>query len=61
MRVRRACLGGLPGALVFSGHPIHHDAIYIGGGKMIEAPYTGASVRITDFGYRHDYAGASRP
>jgi cell wall-associated NlpC family hydrolase len=50
-----------PGDLVFFGSPIHHVGIYIGGGKMIEAPYTGANVRITDFGYRHDYAGASRP
>ena len=50
-----------PGDLVYFGHPIHHVGIYIGGGKMIEAPYTGADVRITDFGYRNDYAGASRP
>lgn len=50
-----------PGDLVFFGNPIHHDGIYIGGGKMIEAPYTGANVRITDFGYRTDFAGASRP
>ena len=50
-----------PGDLVYFGHPIHHVGIYIGGGNMIEAPYTGADVRITNFGYRHDYAGASRP
>lgn len=50
-----------PGDLVYFGHPIHHVGIYIGGGKMIEAPYTGANVRITDFGYRRDFAGASRP
>jgi cell wall-associated NlpC family hydrolase len=50
-----------PGDLVYFGHPIHHVGIYIGGGKMIEAPYTGASVRVTSFGYRTDYAGASRP
>jgi cell wall-associated NlpC family hydrolase len=50
-----------PGDLVFFGHPIHHVGIYIGNGNMIEAPYTGADVRITNFGYRHDYAGASRP
>lgn len=50
-----------PGDLVYFGHPIHHVGIYIGGGQMIEAPYTGANVRITNFGYRTDYAGASRP
>ena len=26
---------------------IHHVAMYVGGGEMIEAPYTGANVRIT--------------
>lgn len=38
-----------PGDLVFykrSGAPIHHVAMYIGGGNMVEAPYTGANVRI---------------
>jgi peptidoglycan DL-endopeptidase CwlO len=50
-----------PGDLVYFGHPIHHVGIYIGNGEMIEAPYTGADVRITNFGYRTDYAGASRP
>ncbi|WP_214404855.1 NlpC/P60 family protein [Pseudonocardia lacus] len=39
-----------PGDMVFyrnGGAPIHHVAMYIGGGRMIEAPYTGASVRVT--------------
>jgi peptidoglycan DL-endopeptidase RipA len=38
-----------PGDMVFyqnPGAPIHHVAMYIGDGKMIEAPYTGASVRV---------------
>jgi cell wall-associated NlpC family hydrolase len=38
-----------PGDLVFfknGGAPIHHVAMYIGGGKMVEAPYTGADVRV---------------
>jgi peptidoglycan DL-endopeptidase RipA len=38
-----------PGDMVFfknDGAPIHHVAMYIGDGKMIEAPYTGASVRV---------------
>ena len=38
-----------PGDLVFyknGGAPIHHVAMFIGDGKMIEAPYTGANVRV---------------
>jgi peptidoglycan DL-endopeptidase RipA len=38
-----------PGDLVFyrnGGAPIHHVAMYIGGGSMVEAPYTGADVRV---------------
>jgi len=35
-----------PGDMVFYGSPIHHVAMYIGGGQMIEAPYTGADVRV---------------
>jgi peptidoglycan DL-endopeptidase RipA len=39
-----------PGDMVFyrtGGGPIHHVAMYIGNGRMIEAPYTGAAVRVT--------------
>ena len=50
-----------PGDLVFFGNPIHHVGMYIGGGEFIEAPYTGAKVRISILGERSDYAGASRP
>lgn len=50
-----------PGDLVYFGRPIHHDGIYIGGGKFIEAPYTGATIRISELSNRHDFAGASRP
>jgi peptidoglycan DL-endopeptidase RipA len=45
-----------PGDMVFyrdTGEPIHHVAMYIGNGKMIEAPYTGASVRVTSL-RRHE-------
>ena len=38
-----------PGDLVFyqrPGGPIHHVAMYVGGGDMVEAPYTGADVRV---------------
>jgi cell wall-associated NlpC family hydrolase len=37
------------GDLVFykrGGAPIHHVAMYIGDGDMVEAPYTGANVRV---------------
>jgi cell wall-associated NlpC family hydrolase len=49
-----------PGDLVFFGSPIHHVGIYVGGGEMIEAPYTGARVRYAS-AFRDDYAGACRP
>ncbi|WP_037307052.1 C40 family peptidase [Amycolatopsis orientalis] len=54
----------LPGDLVFYGTParIHHVGLYIGNGKMINAPTFGHPVQIDD--YRSpgdDYAGATRP
>lgn len=54
----------LPGDLVFYGTPvkIHHVGLYIGDGKMINAPTFGQPVQIDD--YRSpgdDYAGATRP
>jgi hypothetical protein len=39
-----------PGDLVFFGQPAYHVGIYIGGGKMISAPHTGASVHIVSVG-----------
>ncbi|TQM45677.1 NlpC/P60 family protein [Pseudonocardia cypriaca] len=38
-----------PGDLIFyqnPGAPIHHVAMYVGNGRMIEAPYTGGNVRV---------------
>lgn len=38
-----------PGDMVFyknGGAPIHHVALFIGNGRMIEAPYTGSEVRV---------------
>jgi NlpC/P60 family protein len=55
-----------PGDLVFfatdTSDPstIHHVGIYAGGGRMINAPYTGADVRY-DYAFRSDYIGATRP
>ena len=44
-----------PGDMVFfknGSAPIHHVALYIGDGKMIEAPYTGANVRVVPLRHR---------
>lgn len=41
---------GLPG----------HVGMYLGNGKFIEAPHTGATVRISDLSSRSDYVGARR-
>ncbi|EWM11528.1 NLP/P60 family protein [Kutzneria sp. 744] len=37
-----------PGDMLFYGNPsnIHHVTMYVGGGRMIEAPYSGAYVRV---------------
>ena len=37
-----------PGDLLAFGSPVHHIAIYIGDGKMIEAPRPGLDVRVSD-------------
>jgi cell wall-associated NlpC family hydrolase len=39
---------------------IHHVGMYLGGGAMIEAPYSGASARMASIGHG-DYIGAVRP
>ena len=39
----------LPGDLVFFGRPISHVGIYYGNGRMLDAPHTGARVRIESF------------
>lgn len=55
-----------PGDLVFFAYnlsdpsTIHHVGLYLGGGLMIEAPHTGAVVRIASIN-RPDYFGATRP
>lgn len=49
-----------PGDLVFFGSPIHHVGLYVGGGRMIHAPHTGAVVSYASIN-RSDYAGACRP
>ncbi len=55
-----------PGDLVFwatsPSNPttIHHVAIYLGGGQIIEAPQSGDVVKISPMRWYH-YAGAVRP
>jgi cell wall-associated NlpC family hydrolase len=51
------------GDLVFFGgstQSISHVGIYIGNGQMIDAPHTGAQVRIESYQWG-DYIGATRP
>lgn len=51
----------LPGDLLFWGRGwIHHVAIYIGGGQMVEAYQSGTHVRMTPVRLGGDYAGAVR-
>lgn len=52
----------LPGDLLFYGPGgSEHVAMYVGSGKMIEAPYTGAVVWITAVRFGSGFAGAGRP
>jgi cell wall-associated NlpC family hydrolase len=60
--VRRKALR--PGDLVFFGSGarsnIHHVGIYVGHGRLLHAPHTGSSVRISTLRSFHDYWGARR-
>jgi gamma-D-glutamyl-L-lysine dipeptidyl-peptidase len=54
-----------PGDLVFFARngSVHHVAIYVGGGEVLEAPYIGAGVRVMKLSalpYATEYAGARR-
>ena len=49
-----------PGDLVFYGSPIHHVALYIGGGQIIHSPRTGSYVQVASVHYWSDIAGAGR-
>jgi len=52
-----------PGDLVFFGSSttdVTHVGMYLGQGDMIDAPHTGAVVRIEPYGWS-DYIGATRP
>jgi peptidoglycan DL-endopeptidase CwlO len=47
-----------PGDLVFFGNPAGHVGIYVGNGMMVDAPHTGAVVRVEPL--FSDYSGARR-
>jgi cell wall-associated NlpC family hydrolase len=47
-----------PGDLVFFGSPVHHVGMYLGDGKMVQAPETGDVVKISAL--QNDYVGARR-
>jgi peptidoglycan DL-endopeptidase CwlO len=49
-----------PGDLVFYGSPIHHVALYVGGGQVIHAPQTGDVVRYASVDMM-PISGAVRP
>lgn len=59
----------LPGDLLFYGTPgsaatarIHHVALYLGAGQMINAPRYGQPVQVEPYRWNgDDYAGATRP
>jgi cell wall-associated NlpC family hydrolase len=66
-QARKVAISDLrPGDLVFfgsePGNPssIYHVGLFIGGGQMIEAPYTGENVRISSI-WRDSLFGAARP
>jgi cell wall-associated NlpC family hydrolase len=55
-----------PGDLLFWGLPgqndIHHVAIYIGNGAVVQAPNSGSVVQVTPWDQvSGDYYGATRP
>jgi cell wall-associated NlpC family hydrolase len=56
-----------PGDLVFYAtdpsdpSTIHHVAMYLGDGQMIEAPESGERVHVTAMRYGYEYIGAVRP
>lgn len=53
----------LPGDLLFFGSSadtIHHVAIYLGQGEIVEAPYSGGYVQVASVASHGDYYGAIR-
>jgi peptidoglycan DL-endopeptidase CwlO len=50
----------LAGDLVFFGDPAYHVALYIGDGKIIEAPRTGDVIRVTPLAEKSNVSGFRR-
>lgn len=53
-----------PGDLVFYGTPtaVHHVALFLGRGLMVQAPYPGTVVQVSPYRWAgDDYLGATRP
>jgi cell wall-associated NlpC family hydrolase len=48
-----------PGDLVFFGNPAHHVGMYVGGGLMVDAPHSGATVSVVPIWW-DDLAGFGR-
>ena len=58
---QRVSLSALkPGDLVFYGSPVHHVALYVGGGQVIHAPQSGDVVRYASVDMMSP-VGATRP
>lgn len=51
----------LPGDLIMFGADLHHVGMYLGAGYMVDAPHTGAYVRIEKVASFGDFAAAVRP
>jgi cell wall-associated NlpC family hydrolase len=49
-----------PGDLLFFYRPISHVAIFVGDGKMVEAPHSGARVRVIQIYWQY-FTAAARP
>lgn len=51
----------LPGDLLLFGSDLHHVGMYLGAGYMLDAPYTGAYVRVDKVSWFDDFTLAVRP
>jgi peptidoglycan DL-endopeptidase CwlO len=59
--VRVAANQLLPGDLVLFGRDLHHVGMYLGAGYMLDAPDTGAYIRVDKISWFGDFSLAVRP